>query len=282
MSSKYDLHTHSTASDGTLAPRELITQGAKAGIEIISLTDHDTLSGIDEASKEALKIGLKLIPGVEISVSWSGITIHILGLGVDHKNKRLIERLDQIKEIRLNRARLISQKLSDFGCPDLFKEAMQFSNGQAIGRTHFARALIKAGYAKNIGHVFKNFLVKGKPGYVKDAWIALPEAIKMIKSAGGQAVIAHPKKYKLSRTKLKDLTRDFADLGGEGLEIISGCYDFSEEKDLVSLANDHNLLGSLGSDYHGPDKPWVKLGNLPGLSPLCKPIWHDWVERHQV
>ncbi len=282
MNSKYDLHTHSTASDGTLSPKELIYKGAEAGIKIIALTDHDTLSGLNAASMAANNIDLKLIPGVEISVSWSGITIHIVGLGINPNDDLLKNELRKIQKLRFRRAKLIGEKLETAGFPHIYESALNFSNGKLVSRTHFARAIIKAGHASTISNVFRKFLVKGKPGYVKDTWASLPEAIHWVKSSGGQAVIAHPAKYRISRAKLRSLLRDFKNFGGEGLEVISGCYDQNEEKNLAKLANEFNLLGSIGSDYHGPDKPWIKLGKLPEFSPICRPIWHDWASRHQI
>lgn len=276
MFSNYDLHNHSTASDGTLSPSELVTMAAQAGVRVLALTDHDTTEGIVEAQAAADRMGITLIPGVEISVTWDSQTIHILGLNLDITNQRLQQGLAALREFREQRAERIGSSLEKAGIPAAYAGAREFSNGGLISRTHFARYLAKLGLAADERQVFKHFLVHGKPGYVAGRWAGLADALDWIHRAKGQAVIAHPARYRMTRSKLKRLLREFVGLHGEGIEVVSGSHSRDDYFVMARHAQDFGLSASAGSDFHSPEFPWIALGRLPQLPDGCRPIWQDW------
>lgn len=270
-----DLHTHSTASDGSLSPTTLIKNAATAGITSLALTDHDCIKGIPEAQLAADQCGLNLIYGIELSVMWAKQTIHIVGLNININNKLLLHSLDKTLENRQSRAHNIAKKLAQHGIDDTYEGAKKFATTSLISRTHFAQFLVEQGHAKDIRQVFKRFLVPGKPGHVKGEWVSLAQGIALIHQAGGIAVIAHPARYRLSRTKLRRLFAEFQTLGGSAIEVVSGSHSKEENKTMAQHAIDFNLAASAGSDYHGPEKPWVQLGKLPELHYRCTPIWES-------
>jgi len=278
MSSSYDLHSHSTASDGTLAPAALVQRARGAGVDVLALTDHDTLDGVDEALRSAAALQLALLPGVEISVTWSAMTIHVLGLSVDPANAQLRQGLSQLQTFRDWRAQEIARKLERAGIGGALEGAARFRTGALLSRTHFARFLVQQGHAVSLREVFRRFLVKGKPGYVRGEWTSLAQAVGWIRKAGGMAVIAHPARYRLTRSKLKKLLGEFVDSGGVGLEVVSGSHSVDEMRHMAAVAREHRLFASCGSDYHGPDNPWIELGQLRSLPHGCTPIWEagDW------
>jgi predicted metal-dependent phosphoesterase TrpH len=271
-----DLHTHSTASDGTLSPAELVQRAATAGVSHLALTDHDTTAGLNEARAQAGKVGIQLIPGCEISVTWKQRTVHIVGLNVDPENSELQSGLAKLREFRDWRAREIGRKLGEHGIEEAFEGACHHARGSLISRTHFAHFLVEKGHAKSVRDVFKHFLINNRPGYVRGEWADLQEVVGWIKNAGGQAVIAHPARYNLTRTKLLELIRDFRQAGGDGLEVVSGSHNRDECQHMAQHARQQELLASAGSDFHGPENPWIELGKLPELPAGCSPIWHNW------
>jgi predicted metal-dependent phosphoesterase TrpH len=277
MSAPFDLHAHSTASDGTLAPGELVRQAAAAGVGTLALTDHDTLEGVAEAAAVAAEVGITLVPGVEISVTWEGGTVHLVGLQVDPECDELQRGLARLREFRDWRAREIGRRLArDAGVNGAFEGALALSNGRLVSRTHFARYLVAQGRAESVRAVFGRFLKQGKPGHVPGQWAELAEAVGWIRAAGGQAVLAHPARYPLSRSKLRRLLREFVAAGGVGLEVVSGSHSLDDVHHMARHAQDFRLLASAGSDYHGPEQSWLELGRLPALPPGCRPIWADW------
>jgi predicted metal-dependent phosphoesterase TrpH len=276
MPQRFDLHSHSTASDGTLAPAQLIALAAVQGVEVLALTDHDTLGGIAEAQAAAGAAGLILSAGVEISVTWGGRTIHIIGLGIDAANEPLGRGLAHLLKYRSWRAEEIGRHLAKAGIEDAYAGAKAFSNGRLISRTHFARFLVRQGYAPSEREIFKRYLVKGKPGYVQGDWASLEEAVGWICGAGGQAVIAHPARYRFASAKILRLIGQFKELGGAGIEVVSGSQTRDECLLFARLARETGLLASVGSDFHGPENPWGQLGNLDPLPAGCTPIWADW------
>lgn len=277
MSLTHDLHAHSTASDGTLEPAELMRRAHTAGIDVMALTDHDTLEGLAEAAAEAAALGMRFVPGVEVSVTWGGRTVHVVGLGVDAANQALREGLDSLRDYRDWRAEEMGRRLAKVGIEGIFEHARDLSNGRLISRTHFARALVEQGYCESVRAVFHKYLVNGKPGFVEGDWAGLAAAVSWIVEAGGQAVIAHPARYSLTRTKLRRLVAEFREAGGAGFEVVSGSHSRDDCFSMAVHARDFGLLASAGSDYHGPENPWIELGRLPELPPGCTPIWHDWV-----
>jgi len=276
MSKLYDLHAHSTASDGTLTPTQLMQRAHAAGIQVMALTDHDTLDGLPEAAQTAADLGLEFVPGVEISVSWQHGTVHIVGLGIAPDNELLCEGLAGLREFRDWRAQEIGRRLEKAGVPGAFEGARALSNGQLVSRTHFARYLVDRGHASDVRGVFRHYLVHGKPGHVPGQWAELADAVRWIRTAGGQAVIAHPARYPLNRSKLRRLIDEFAAAGGEALEVVSGSHSRDDYHEMARHARDFGLLASAGSDYHGPEQAWIALGHLPDLPDGCVPIWKYW------
>lgn len=268
-----DLHCHSTASDGTLAPAALVRHAAGAGVRTLALTDHDSLDGLDEAAAAAVEQGLVLVPGVEISVTWQALTVHILGLGVDPGDDRLRAGLTGLSDFRDWRAREIARRLERSGIPGTLEGAERFRTGRILSRTHFARHLVERRLAGSVGEVFKGYLKPGKPGHVPGRWAELEAAVDWVRGAGGIAVIAHPARYRLTRSKLARLIRQFKEAGGEGIEVVSGSHTRDETLHMAAVSREHGLFASQGSDYHGPENPWVELGRLRPMPAGCAPIW---------
>lgn len=273
MSPAYDFHLHSTASDGTLPPAILMARAAEAGIQTLALTDHDTTDGVAEAAEAASRLGLRLVPGVEISVTWGGMTVHILGLGVDPADAALQQGLAGLRDFRDWRAEEIGRRLAKDGIPDTFERARALSNGRLISRTHFARVLVERNLAGSVRDVFRRYLVRGRPGHVPGQWAALDEAVQWITGAGGQAVIAHPARYPLNRGQLRRLGQEFRAAGGVGFEVVSGSHSADDNRLMAIHAQGLGLLASAGSDYHGPGQSYLELGRLPPLPPGCTPLW---------
>ncbi|KOR29561.1 phosphoesterase [Achromatium sp. WMS2] len=272
----YDLHTHSTSSDGILTPSELIIRAAASGVKTLALTDHDTLDGIPEATATAKLQGINFIAGVEISVTWSEKTIHIVGLNIDTSLKLLHTELEKLCEFRNWRAEEIARKLASCNIHNALEGAKALSNGHLISRTHFARFLMHSGFANDENEAFKNFLLPSKPGYVQGQWAELEKAISWITQAGGQAVLAHPTRYNISNKKLRTLIREFKAYGGAAMEVTSGRFGGQERIAMANLAVKFDLLASAGSDFHDPKNIATELGKLPLLPANCTPIWYNW------
>jgi len=273
---QYDLHTHSTASDGSLSPTQLVERAHQQGVTHLALTDHDGTEGIDEAKHMADKAGIALIPGVEISVSWHGATVHIVGLNLDIDNAELQQGLSELRQYRQMRAEAIASKLEKAGYPGALEGAAKYASKTMLGRVHFARFLVEKGHAKDMKDVFKRFLVRNKPGYVSGEWATLVQAVEWIQAAGGQAVIAHPARYKMTATKRRKLLTEFKALGGAAIEVASGNQHPEEVRTMANLAQEFELLASCGSDFHSPDNAWTELGKMTTLPPFVTPIWNQW------
>lgn len=276
-----DLHSHSTVSDGTLNPAELVMRAHEKGVKVFSLTDHDATEGLKEAALEADKLGLHFVPGIELSVTWSHQTIHIVGLGINPDDVALNKGLHVLREFRNRRGEEIALKLEKNGLNEPLEGAKKFANGEILSRTHFARYLVAEGKAKDIRQVFKRFLVPGKPGYVAGNWASLEDALSWIHGAGGIAVIAHPARYKISATRLRQLITEFKALGGLGFEAISGSHSPDEEQRMVLLANQFELFVSKGSDFHSPENIYRELGAMQDIPAGSIPLWHSdaWKEK---
>lgn len=272
-----DLHCHSTISDGLLTPAQLVERAALRGVETLALTDHDDIAGLTEARQTADAKNITFINGVEISVTWRGRTIHILGLNVDPEYKPLFNGLQAIRDGRTQRAHTIAAELEKIGIRNSFEGAFAHVGERGlIGRTHFARFLIEKGYAKDMKTVFKKYLVKGKPGYAHHEWAQLSEVIDWITGSGGKAVIAHPARYNLGKNVLLDLLDEFCTLGGAGIEVVSASHTQEQVDIFANHARARALLVSCGSDFHGPGESFYDLGQLPDLPGGCIPVWHDW------
>lgn len=269
----YDLHSHSTASDGSLEPEQLVARAIEQGVDVLALTDHDGTEGIAAAQQAAQGTELTLIAGVEISVTWAKGTIHIVGLNIDPANAVLQKGLAEMRDFRVGRSQEIAKRLDKAGIPGALEGARKYASEVMLGRLHFAKFLVEHGYAKDIPSVFKRYLVRNKPGYVPGEWTSLHDAVNWISRAGGQAVIAHPARYKITATKRRRLITDFKEAGGIGIEVVSGRQHPEEVKELAKLAEQFDLLASRGSDFHTPDNTWVELGKLLPLPESCTPIW---------
>ncbi|RLT93135.1 MAG: PHP domain-containing protein [Ketobacter sp.] len=272
LPSTVDLHTHSTASDGELTPVQLVAQAAEVGVSVLALTDHDSIAGLAAARITASELGVRLVNGVEISSRWSSMDIHVVGLGVDASDARLLARLQSQMERRRERARLVAQRLEKLGFPGLFEKAAESAPQKIPARPHFANALVQAGVCKDRKQAFQRYLAQAKPAYVKTDWPELVEAVRWIREAGGVAVLAHPGRYKLTRTKLDRLVKTFSEAGGQALEVSVATYGPEMVKQIADLAEKYGLYASQGSDYHGPSMRWVQLGRMPVLPGQCLPV----------
>lgn len=272
----YDLHTHTFYSDGALAPAELVARAAANGVQVLALTDHDVTDGVPEAQAAAQQAGITLVPGVEISVTWGAQTVHIVGLQIDITHPGLQTGLARLREFREWRAEEIGRRLAKAGIPGAIEGARSRALRGLVSRTHFAQFLVAAGHATDVRSVFKKYLVHGKPGYVPGQWAGLDEAIGWIRAAGGQAVLAHPARYKITATRLKKLLGEFRDAGGAAIEVVSGSHSRDDMFRFGQLASSYGLLASSGSDFHGPHNYYMDLGPLPPLPDGCTPVWQTW------
>jgi predicted metal-dependent phosphoesterase TrpH len=273
----FDLHCHSTASDGLLGPQDLVRRAAQHGVTTLALTDHDELSGLEEARDTARDLGIGFIDGVEISVTWSGRTLHVVGLGVNPASEALERGLAAVRDSRTIRAERIARELAAAGIQGSLEGAYAHAeNPRLIGRTHFARFLVERGHVRDVKTVFQRYLVRGKPGYVPHQWATLAQAVDWIVASGGRAVVAHPGRYKLSRPEMRRLLGEFKSAGGQGVEVITGSHTRAHFTEFAALAREVGMLASRGSDFHGPQESQVELGGLPPLPPDLTPVWHDW------
>jgi len=277
MSLVVDLHSHSLYSDGTLSPKDLVQRAFDKGVNVLALTDHDELAGLGEANEQAEKLGINLINGVEISVSWlNNRTVHIVGLNIDPNNQQLKDGLASIRQERIRRAKKIATRMENCGIPNVWQEIVEEVGFEAITRTHFARYLLSRGHVKDMQQAFKKWLGKKGKAYVSGHWASMEEGVKWIVDAGGQAVIAHPVRYDLTRKKLDCLVAEFKAAGGCGLEVVANRYTRDEVASMASLVRQYELLASVGSDFHSPDNKYVELGQNLDLPANTPAIWHDW------
>ncbi len=270
-----DLHAHSTVSDGTLPPRELVRRAAVQGVELFALTDHDEVAGIDEAAAAAAEIGLPFVAGVEISVTWAGRTVHVVGLGIDPRNESLRQGLVQVRSGRTVRAMQMGEELARAGIGGAFDGALKYvGNPELISRTHFARFLVERGVCRDTREVFSRYLVEGKPGYVPHRWASLAQALRWIGDAGGVAVLAHPARYPFSENELWALAAEFRDLGGAAIEVVTSNHGAGDVQRFTDLALEFGFAASCGSDFHGPGESQAELGRVGVLPYRLTPVWH--------
>lgn len=271
---KYDLHSHSYYSDGTLSPTELVQLAAKYEITHLALTDHDTVAGLHEAQKAAKDLPIELINGIEFSCTWENQLLHVTGLNIDPNNPILLENIERNRVRRLDRAESMYE---DFEQHDIFLRddvLKQLKGCSAVPtRPHFAQALVELGYAKDKKQAFKRYLVRGKPGYIPMKWASLEDIGYAIKSAGGVAVLAHPNRYKFTRAKLIRLISEMIPVGINGIEVSTGTTDRQQVSMLGQLAQQFKLLASIGSDFHGIGQPWASLGCAKPLNKELTPVW---------
>lgn len=271
-----DLHCHSNVSDGALAPAEVARRAARAGVAVWALTDHDQLDGLAEARAAARAEGMQFVDGVEISVTWRGSTVHVLGLRIDPRNAELAAGLAAVRGGRIERARAMARELGAAGIEGAFEGALERAENPAmVSRTHFARFLVDTGAVADMRDAFRRFLVPGKPGYVPHQWAALADAVQWIRAAGGQAVLAHPGRYGLSAGAMDALLLEFRAAGGEGIEVVTGSHSPEQFRHFAALATQYGFSASRGSDFHGPDEG-AEFGTLPPLDPALRPVWRAW------
>ncbi len=268
-----DLHCHTNASDGQLSPEELVERAIGQGIELLAITDHDTVAGL-EAAKAAASGRLELVSGVEFSCAWRHYTIHVVGLNMDVNEGGFREALSRQADNRWRRAQEINSRLVRAGLPDISESASALAGGDVPGRPHFARALVAAGAVRDFNAAFKRYLGAGKAGDVRECWPELEEVVEWIKAAGGVAILAHPRKYRMTATRLRELLCDFLAADGDGLEVLTGGQSPSDTAFLADLAVRNQCLASLGSDFHLPGMHWNELGAVGPLPEKVEPVWN--------
>ncbi|HFK3156427.1 RNase AM [Citrobacter sedlakii] len=273
----YDLHSHTTASDGRLTPEELVHRAVEMRVGTLAITDHDTTAAIPAASEEISRsaLPLTLIPGVEISTLWENHEIHIVGLNIDIAHPAMCAFLAEQTERRQQRAKRIAERLEKAHIPGAWEGALRLADGGVVTRGHFARFLVECGKATTMADVFKKYLARGKTGYVPPQWCTIEQAIDVIHHSGGKAVLAHPGRYNLSAKWLKRLVAHFADHRGDAMEVAQCQQSPNERTQLATLARQHQLWASQGSDFHQPC-PWIELGRKLWLPAGVEGVWQLW------
>lgn len=271
----YDLHSHSSASDGILSPAALVSRAKSNNVTALALTDHDTVAGLAEAQQQSRLEGLELIPGIEFSSQWQGRGIHIVGLNIDPEAPSIKQGVEIQASRRRLRAEQIAARLEKSGVRDALAGARAQAGGDNLGRPHFARYLVEAGYVSNINQAFKKYLGAGKPGDIRQCWPEFADVVAWIRAAGGIAVLAHPCKYKMTRSKLCAMVLAFVEAGGQAIEVVSGAQTPVQTRDIAGIAHKYGLLASCGSDFHGPGQAWQELGRFPSLPAQAEAVWHS-------
>lgn len=270
-----DLHCHSYFSDGALSPTELIEKAQKQQIACLSLTDHDTVAGYTELMQAAESTSIKIIKGIELSTRWKKHDLHILGYQIN-PTKSLNALIERQVQSRIDRAKQIGEALVLVGVADAYSKACELAGHNRAARPHFAQVLVNEGKARDMQSAFKQFLVRGRGAYIHTPWISVQDAVEGIATCGGQAVIAHPLKYGLTRSKLHELINEFKEAGGVGIEVVSGEMTVSEINEMAATSMRFHLLASAGSDFHSDTMSRVNLGRQKQLPVNCVPIWQDW------
>jgi len=269
-----DLHCHSVVSDGTLTPEALAERAHRNGVELWSLTDHDEVGGQHRARAAAQALGMRYLAGTEISVTFAGQTVHIVGLGFDPDHPAMVEGLRQTRGGRGERAREMAESLAKVGIHGAYEGALRYvGNPELISRTHFARFLVETGVCKDTPEVFRKYLTEGKPGFVPHRWARLQDAVQWITGAGGMAVIAHPARYAFTPNEEYALFTEFIAHGGRGVEVVTGSHSAQEAQKYAAMAQEFGLAASRGSDFHSPDESHTDLGALPWLPGQLTPVW---------
>lgn len=273
MTEKYDLHCHSTASDGSLTPTEVIQRAYRQGVSSIALTDHDTINGQIEAAKAAQSCNINFIPGIEISTTWEKKCFHIVGLNIDPENSALTTGIQKLQSLRAERAKTIARKLEKKRMPNAYESVIKAAKGGMITRAHFAYYLLSQNYVSTLQEAFDRYLSAGKPAFVPTVWANVDDAIDWINQAGGVAVIAHPLRYKITASWMRRFLSFFKETGGQGIEVVTGRSNPDERRRSMLYAKKYKLAASVGSDFHTPDNKWVELGQLAPLPDNIQPVW---------
>jgi predicted metal-dependent phosphoesterase TrpH len=277
-----DLHCHSVVSDGTLTPEALAARAKANGVQLWALTDHDEIGGQERAMAAAKALDMKYLTGVEISITFAGKTVHIVGLGFDHTHTDLVQGLRNTRGGRAERAKEMSEGLAKVGIHGAYEGALKYAgNHELISRTHFARFLVESGVCKDTSEVFRKYLTENKPGFVPHRWASLENAVNWITGAGGVAVIAHPARYGFTANEEFALFTEFINHGGRGVEVITGSHSSADALQYADTALEFNLAASRGSDFHSPDESHTDLGTLPWLPGQLRPVWELLSDRIQ-
>ncbi|WP_417446772.1 PHP domain-containing protein [Kangiella sp.] len=272
-----DLHNHTHASDGSLSPVELIELAIERGVDELAITDHDSVAGVLALREQADDFAINLIEGVEISAGWGKHTLHILGLNIDPEHAGLSSFLKLQQQKRHTRALEMAHKMQKAGIEEAVADVeVMLQEQNMVCRTHLAQYLLDKGAVNNFANAFKKYLAKGGKAFVKDEWFELEDAIAIIKQAGGVPVLAHPTRYKMGSNQLHELIQSFQTMGGEGIEVCYPNIHPGKKNLLANWAQKYNLLGSQGSDFHSPDKPWALLGKFPPMPVDVTPVWTAW------
>lgn len=275
-----DLHCHSVVSDGTMTPEDLAARAKANGVELWALTDHDEIGGQHRAAAAARSQGMAYLTGTEISVTFAGNTVHIVGLGFNPDNTALAQGLAATRAGRGERAQEMAAQLAQVGIHGAYEGALKFvGNPELISRTHFARFLVETQVCRDTNEVFRKYLTEGKPGYVPHRWATLGDAVRWINEAGGLAVIAHPARYKFTANEEYALFSEFKAHGGAGVEVVTGSHTAAEYVTYAAMAEEFGLAASRGSDFHSPDESHTDLGTLPYLPGHLTPIWETLADR---
>lgn len=276
---RVDLHCHTTASDGGLGPVDLCRRAVAQGVELLAITDHDTVRGYREAAAwlATAELPLRLIPAAEYSCVWRNYGIHVVGLGIDVDHPATIEAGRFFDDARRERAVLIAAKLAKLGIQGSLEGATALAGDSQIGRPYFARYLVEQGHVRSEDEAFERYLGAGKAGDVRVLWPELAEVVQWITAAGGVAVLAHPAKYRVTATRLRSLAADFAACGGAALEVVVGRQPLDTTAFMAQLCRDNGLAASVGSDFHRPGNSWCELGKIDDLPKSCEPVWARWI-----
>ncbi|MFH4575272.1 PHP domain-containing protein [Vibrio diabolicus] len=274
---RIDLHSHTTASDGRLEPKDLVERALSFDIEVLAITDHDTVDGLALAKQHVQdnNLPIKIINGIEISTVWQNKDIHIVGLNIEPENEQLSALIEQQKQHRITRSELIAERLQKATREGVLEEVRQIAGDAPVTRAHFAKWLVDNGYAKTMQMVFKKYLTRNNPGYVPPNWCSMKDAVDAIHAAGGLAVLAHPGRYKLTAKWIKRLLAAFVEANGDAMEVAQPQQAQQERRNLADYAIQYKLLASQGSDFHYPS-PWMELGRNLWLPAGVEPVWKDW------
>ena len=276
MIGKIDLHTHTHCSDGSLTPTELVSRAQQRGVEVLAITDHDTVAALDEANPVAASLGVTLLPSVEISSEWRDGGLHVVGLNIDPKSPALLTILDELREARRQRAIKIAEKLRRVGLTKIDERLSSVADASAFGRVHFAQWLVDDGIVKDQQEAFRKFLAQGRSGYVRSPSATLEHTVKSIVAAGGVACIAHPSRYKMSNGQMRKLLETFRVLGGQAVEVSTAGDNGQMVERMTDMARESGLLASVGSDFHSPGLLWRDLGKYLPLPERIEPVWRLW------
>jgi predicted metal-dependent phosphoesterase TrpH len=277
LNRSYDLHCHSNQSDGILSPEALVSRAKAQQVSVLALTDHDTTAGLQAAELQAQAEGIQFINGIEFSCLWEKRGIHVVALDFDRKNEALVQVVQRQGVLRTQRCEVINEKLERLGFSGVLERAMHIAgSADAIGRPHFAQAMVDLSFVSSINAAFKKYLGAGKVGDVKQMWPEFDEIVPAVRDAGGLAVIAHPLKYKMTRAKLCKMIESFVEAGGEAIEVVSGIQRPDQTRDMANIAGRFGLLASCGSDFHAPAMHWAELGKVSAMPDNITPVWARW------